>query len=167
MLKAEYSVTINRPVSEVFAFMEDFQTDPLWRAHVLEMRITSPQRTGLGASHIEVREMFGRRMETPASIIGYEQNNRLEVQRASGPIRPIACYLYEARGDSTRLTLVLSVPLEGVVRIATPLVALLLRLIMQAVPADFAKLKALLEQNGRAAQGSNGDGSVARLATNR
>ena len=113
MPKAQYSITIHRPVSQVFAFMEDFQTDPLWRAHVLEMRITSAQRTGLGASHIEVREMFGKRLETPASIIGYEHNHRLEVQRASGPIRPIACYLYEASADSTRLTLMLSVPLHG------------------------------------------------------
>lgn len=90
--------------------------------------------------------MFGKRMETPASIIGYERNKRLEVQRASGPIRPIACYLYEASGDSTRLTLVLSVPLHGAIILTTPLVALLLGLIMRAVPADFAKLKALLDQ---------------------
>ncbi len=158
MPKAQYSITIHRPVSQVFAFMEDFQTDPLWRAHVLEMRITSAQRTGLGASHIEVREMFGKRLETPASIIGYERNQRLEVQRASGPIRPIASYLYEASADSTRLTLVLTVPFHGAALLLTPLIALLLGLIMRAVPADFAKLKALLEQSERPAQASNAEG---------
>ncbi len=161
LLSAQRHITIQRPVREVFAGLEDFQSDHLWRAQVKEMRITSAHRTGLGASHIEVREMFGRTMESPASIVVYEPDKRFDVQRASGPIRPIASYRFADASGGTRLTLRLSVPLRGPSVLLAPIVALMVQLIARSIPADLERLKKLIESGGIAPAANHSEATQA------
>jgi hypothetical protein len=148
--RGEVSVVIRRPVEEVFDYMADFAADPEWRSGVAAMRTTSPQRRGLGATHVEVRRLFGRTMESPAEVIGYDAPRCIVFRRTSGPIRPQGTYIYERADGGTRLTFILEVPLPERWRALSLPIALLTRLICLASVRDFQRLKRLLERRERA-----------------
>lgn len=144
--RGEVEIVIRRPVEEVFDYMADFATDPEWRSGVVAMRPTSPHRRGLGATHVEVRRLFGRTMESPAEVIGYDAPRCIVFRRAGGPIRPQGTYIYERVSEGTRLTFILEVPLPERWRALSLPVALLTRLICLASLRDFRRLKRLLER---------------------
>jgi hypothetical protein len=147
VIEGRTSVIINRPVAEVFAFTANFETDYLWRNGVIEMRKTSPDPVRVGSTHLEVRKVPGKILESPAIITLYEPNRRVDFQRASGPVRPIGSYRYETVQGGTKLTFILSVPLEGVWKLTTPIIALLVRWVMSGADKEFARLKNLLENS--------------------
>jgi uncharacterized protein YndB with AHSA1/START domain len=144
MPRSQLSVIIERPVEEVFDFMADFSSDAEWRSGVVAMRQTSPQRC-VGATHVEVRRVPGRTIETPAEVVAFVPNRLITFQRTSGPIRPRGTYRYAPVPGGTRLTFLLEVPLHGAWRALTPAIAPLVALIIRTSRKDFVRLKALLE----------------------
>jgi hypothetical protein len=112
------------------------------------MKLVSESYEGVGAAHIEVRELMGRRIETLTETVIYERNRRWAVRRASGPIRPQVTYTLQAEGDGTRLWFEFGVPvLEGMARVLGPLVRLGAPFVERSARADLERLKQTLERN--------------------
>ena len=63
MIEVEQSITINRPVKEVFAFVADQRNAPRWQSGLLEVRRTTEGTLGVGTKHRFVRKFVGRRLE--------------------------------------------------------------------------------------------------------
>jgi carbon monoxide dehydrogenase subunit G len=55
------SVTVNRPVEEVWSFISDFENTTRWSRGVLEARQTSDGPLGVGSMLQTVVKAFGRR----------------------------------------------------------------------------------------------------------
>ena len=116
MPQASYSVRINRPVEDVFAFVADGEKCKQWRPGVLDIaRATGAMDGGIGTRYIQgVKGPLGRRISADYEITGFEPNRRIEFQTVSGPARPHGRYDFEAAEGGTRLTFALDAELTGI-----------------------------------------------------
>jgi uncharacterized protein YndB with AHSA1/START domain len=141
MSTAEHTVTIPRPVSEVFAFVADGETAPRWRPGVLDVSHVSGD--GVGARYRQgVRGPFGRRVAADYEITGYEPARLLAFRAIAGPVRPEGRYEFAADGDGTRVSFSLRCELNGVKRLMAPGVAKSMR----AEVESLERLRAVLER---------------------
>ena len=56
MIRFENSISIERPVAEVFAFLSDFENIPKWNYYVLEIKKISDGPAGVGTTYHQVRK---------------------------------------------------------------------------------------------------------------
>jgi uncharacterized protein YndB with AHSA1/START domain len=142
MPSAERTVTINRPVDEVFRFLEDGTKAPLWRSGVLDVAHVSGE--GLGARYSQgVKGPGGRRIAADYEITEFVPNAKIAFRATAGPVRPTGSFSFESMGTGTILTFALDAELGGLQRL---LMGGAVQSTMNAEMAALDKLKDLLER---------------------
>jgi uncharacterized protein YndB with AHSA1/START domain len=119
MISVEGSVTINRPVEEVFAYVVDPANDPKWRFDILESTQVTPGPTQVGSRIRWVVKFMGRR-ETDVEVTGFEPSRLEEIQsRSAMPmgLQPKITYLFEPADGGTRFTRRVQMEAKGMFRI--------------------------------------------------
>jgi uncharacterized membrane protein len=112
MPSAERTVSIRRPVDEVFRFVADGRTATQWRTGVLDVEKVSGD--GVGAVYRQgVRGPGGRRIDADYEITGLEQDRHIGFRTIAGPVRPEGDFNFEAMGDATIVTFSLRAELSG------------------------------------------------------
>ena len=141
MPAATRSITINRPVDAVFAFVADGTNGPKWRSGVLDVALVAGRGTGARYSQ-GVKGPGGRRIAADYEVTADEPNRRITFRATAGPVRPTGEFRFEDLGGETRLTFSLEEELGGWKRL------LMGRAVQQTMDAEMAaldRLKALLE----------------------
>ena len=142
MPSAERTVTINRPVDEVFSFIADGRNAMRWRSGVLDVDLVSG--SGLGARYSQgVRGPGGRRIAADYEITEYEPNTRIAFKATAGPVRPTGSFTFEGMGTGTILTFKLDAELGGLQRL---LMGGAVQSTMNAEMGALDRLKDLLER---------------------
>lgn len=120
MFTIQQSVTIARPVSQVFAFLADPNNIPTWRPDVLEVRsISGPLH--MGSEFDEVISFGGPKTQT-FRVDVFEPNKTLEVVAIAGlGIRPTQRYTVASRGDTTTISIRVTVRPQRLFRLLEPL----------------------------------------------
>lgn len=114
MPSAQHSVTINRPVADVFAYVADGEKCTEWRSGVLDIRRATGDGS-VGTTYAQgVKGPMGRRIAADYMITAYEPNSRLEFQTIAGPARPHGRYDFAEADGGTRLTFALDAKLGGI-----------------------------------------------------
>ena len=112
MPSAQHSVSIRRPVSEVFAFVADGENATRWRPGVLDVSHQSGE--GLGAIYRQgVKGPGGRRIAADYEITAFEPDRRIAFRAIAGPVRPTGEYRCGPDTDGTLLSLTLDATLTG------------------------------------------------------
>ena len=142
MVKVEGSVVINRPIEEVFAFLNNPDNTSQWRGSVLESKQTSEGPPGVGTTGQGVSQFLGRRSESTWEITEYELNRKVTSKSTSGPVPYELSATFESVDEGTRVTLVGEFEVGGFFKLAEPIVA---RMAQRQAEADFANLKDLVE----------------------
>ena len=96
------TVTIARPVGEVFAFLADLRNIPRWNYAIAGTVPISPGPAGVGATYRQTRTI-PRRGEENLQITVFQPPTRLAVQGQLGPYRATTSYLLEPVPSGTRL----------------------------------------------------------------
>jgi len=153
MFTVEESVTIARPVAEVFAFVADARNVPKWRPDVLEVR-GAPERVTVGTSFEELIA-FGGKKAWSMRVTALEPGRREVIEAVSGPgVRPTQTFLFEPLGEgaagavgtsATRVTFRGEIRTLGGFRLLEPLLPTLIRRNWRRY---LANLKRLLEEPG-------------------
>src|SRR5438876_1103350 len=113
MPTASYSVTIRRPVDDVFAFVADGEKCLQWRPGVLDIKRISGE--GVGTRYAQgVKGPMNRRISADYEISVFEPHRRIEFQTVTGPARPHGRYDFEAVDGGTRLAFSLDAELTGI-----------------------------------------------------
>ncbi|MGH2395015.1 MAG: SRPBCC family protein [Candidatus Limnocylindria bacterium] len=142
MATFENTVTIRRPVQDVFAFLADFENIPRWNYAILETRKVSPGPVGVGTTYRQIRSV-PRRSEEGFEVTAFEPAGRLEIHGDIGPFTATISYLLAPMGDETRLTNAGDLqPASGALRLLAPLAA---SRVKTAVAANLDTLKQVLE----------------------
>lgn len=112
----EVSVDIERPVEDVFAFVENPENDSIWRQSMVEAEVELGGEEesdadegegggeGLGATGREIYELLGRQVETTWEITEYEPNHKVAYKSTSGPVEYEGIWTYESVDGGTRMT---------------------------------------------------------------
>src|SRR6185503_8631006 len=142
MPSAERTITINRPVDEVFRLVADGTKAPLWRWGVLDVALVSGE--GLGARYSQgVRGPGGRRIPADYEITAFEPNAKIGFRATAGPVRPEGSFTFESMGTGTILTFALNAELSGLKRL---LMGGAVQSTINAEMAALDQLKDLLER---------------------
>lgn len=122
MIDTSDSVTIDRPVVEVFAYVTDTSNDPAWHTDILEARKTSEGPIGTGTTwHTRFKPSMGV-SEGDIEVVAFEPS-RMEVMKGVvGPMQPTLTYLFEPADGGTRFTRRVQIKVSGIMRLMEPLV---------------------------------------------
>ena len=100
MIRFSNTLTINRPVEEVFELVSNFENMPKWNYFVVSVRKVSDGPIGMGSSFDQVRKTDRQRYE----VSEYVRNQRVSVKTLP-PAPPLKMrFIFEKIGDATRLT---------------------------------------------------------------
>jgi uncharacterized protein YndB with AHSA1/START domain len=142
MPSAERTITINRPVDEVFTFLADGRNAKLWRSGVLDVDLVSG--AGLGARYAQgVRGPGGRRIAADYEVTEFEPNSKIAFRATAGPVRPTGSFTFEGMGTGTVLTFKLDAALGGLQKL---LMGGAVQSTMNAEMGALDKLRDLLER---------------------
>ncbi|MDE3076413.1 MAG: SRPBCC family protein [Chloroflexota bacterium] len=120
MFTVQQSVTIQRPVSDVFAFVADPVNIPRWRPDVVETKAAG-KALQLGGRFDEVINFGGRKAQT-FEVTKLQPNTSLEVTAVAGlGIRPVQSYTFTAANGQTTMTICVQVRTQGLFRLMEPL----------------------------------------------
>ena len=139
-MKVEHSVTIGKPVEEVFGFLTDVSNLPRWQDGVTEAH---PGGTlGVGSRFTQVRSFLGKRIASTQEVIEHEPGRAFAFRVVDGPVPIVVRHTFEADGDSTLVRIEGSGDPGGVFKLAEGLV---MRQIEKTLRKDYSALKRLLE----------------------
>ncbi len=117
MPKAQRSVRIARPVSEVFAFFADPVNETRWRGEsVKEFTAQGPIAVGTRIRQV-VSGPLGRAIDADIEITGLEQDARYAFRGVAGPVRPVGEYTFRVVEEGTEVTFKLDAPLTGLKKV--------------------------------------------------
>jgi uncharacterized protein YndB with AHSA1/START domain len=141
MPSASNTVTIQRPIEDVFAFVADGLNGPKWRPGILDIAHASGH--GVGQLYRQgVKGPGGRRIAADYEITAYEPPRRLAFQAVAGPIRPSGSYDLSEVAGGTLVTFTLGIELSGLKRL---LMGAAVQRTMDAEVGSLERLKAVLE----------------------
>jgi len=141
------SVTVNRPVQEVWEFISNFENTSRWSRGVLEARQTSDGPLGTGSTLQTVVKVFGRRRTAHYLVTEYEPNHAFAFEVTSGPMTSRARYSVKPAGAGTRLTASGEAEATGLYKLLAPI---LIRVLKRHSEDDLANVKRLLEASAAA-----------------
>lgn len=143
MIETSDSITINRPIEEVFAYVTDTSNDPAWHTDILDVRKTTDGPIGLGTKwHVGFKPAMGV-SEGEMEVAAFEPNRKEVMRGVMGPMQPTLTYLVEPAGAGTRFTRRVQIKVSGMMKLMEPL----MRLMTPRGNAKFlANLKRVLEE---------------------
>ena len=142
-MKIEYRVVINRPVDTVFAYVANLENLKQWQSGLIESKPITSGPTGVGSKVAVVRQLLGQKLEGVAEVVAFEPGRVVSVRVTAGPMSVTATNTFEALGNTTRLTSVGELDMEGLLKLAGPLAA---RGVKKQMEENLENLKKILEQ---------------------
>jgi len=146
MPQASNTVTIAKPVHDVFAYAADATNDPKWRSGVLDLTLASGDGPGLGAVYKQgVKGPGGRRIAADFRITAFDPEHAFAFETIAGPVRPTGRFGFEPAdgGSATAVTFSLEAELGGLKRL---FMGKMVQRTMDAEVGALSELKRVLEQ---------------------
>jgi uncharacterized protein YndB with AHSA1/START domain len=144
MPEARNSITISRPVSEVFSFLADAENDKRWRSGVLEL--TRLSGDGVGTKyHQVVSGPGGRKVTADIEVTELTPDRRIGFTTITGPVRPTGSYDLAAEDGGTRVTFTLSAEVGGIKKL---FMGSMVQKTMNSEVGALSQLKRVLESGG-------------------
>jgi len=137
------TVSIERPVHEVFAYVSDLRNVPAWNDAIAETRQVNDGPVHVGTTYRQLRTVPSR-SEEMLEVTALEPDRRFAVRGDLGPFTGTLTYELEEVGGVTRLTNTADLEAHGVLRLAG---AVATGRVREAVGANLGKLKELLERD--------------------
>ena len=137
MLSFTNSITIDKPLSEVFSFVSDQRNNPKWNYYVLKVEKTN-EEVWLGAEYLQTR----KRDKQKFGVIVFKKNERIVIQTLPGQRLVIRRDLV-FKGDEKRTTICDQIDIK--VPVPQFLSSLILSGPRRGVKQNLKKLKDLLE----------------------
>jgi uncharacterized protein YndB with AHSA1/START domain len=138
MIKIERTITIHRPLEEVFTYLSEVEHGPHYISGQREAHKTSTGPMGVGSTFATSSKFLRR--GTTCEVTAYEPNQRLAWKTTSGT-PATTTWSFQPSGPSTRITFTREADAHGFFRLPE---SLLQELANGRVDQDLATLKELL-----------------------
>lgn len=143
MARIEASITVNRPIEEVFTFTADVNNAAKWQSGIIEAVRTSSDPVGVGTTYRFKQQVVGQKMDTTGTLTAYDPPNRWAWKATSGPFPMSGATACEAVGDGTRVTVSIDAEPGGFFKLAE---GLLTKQVQSQTENDLKKLKEIMEK---------------------
>ncbi|MDX8408613.1 MAG: SRPBCC family protein [Mariprofundales bacterium] len=136
-------VTINLPLQEVVAFIDNNDNDPLWQSSVLESKKLSDSEPTVGTTYHVKEKFLGRVIEQDWVVTERSADGSLwKAHSTTGPFPMTTIMQMVACEDGTKVNRTLDIDVGQFFKIASPIVALIAK---KELTTDLEILKTLLE----------------------
>ena len=126
MVDRSDSITIDRPVEGVFAYVTDVTNDPRWHTDVLEARKSTEGPVGVGTVwHTKFKPTMGI-SEGDMEVVAFEPNRKQVMEGDIGPMHPTLTYLLEPSDGGTKFTRHVQISVSGWMKIMSPMMGMML-----------------------------------------
>lgn len=143
MLQHTATITINRPVDRVFAFIADLENAPKWQSGVTDSKVISSGPIHIGTQFKEVIKVIGRPVETICEITEFDLGKQVGFRSdSSAAIQYEGRYSFEPIQGGTRLTFSGWTRLGGFWRLVEPLFG---GEVKKELQGEMKRIKSLLE----------------------
>jgi uncharacterized membrane protein len=142
MSKIERSIVIERPVDEVWDFVQDTKKDALWQTTLVESQQLTEGPKRVGRQVEEVRRFLGVQIPMTLELTEFEPERRSSMQAVAGGIPLTGSYLLEPLDGGTKLTVTGQLEANRLFKLAEPTFA---RMTSRELEASLGHLKDLLE----------------------
>jgi uncharacterized protein YndB with AHSA1/START domain len=137
------TVTIARPVEDVFAVLSDVEKVPLWSGNTISETLLTPGPLRKGSRRrAVVRGIAGRTMENEAEMVEFEPNRRMVVKVLNAPVPADIVIEFTSVDGGTRLDWTGTVSPRGIL---APTAFLIARFYRVAFEKDLRNLKAMMD----------------------
>jgi len=142
MIQHEFTIYLNCPVNQVFAFLADSKNLPDWQSNLIENEQLTEGPVRVGTNFREVRRTGPRQSEIQAEVTVYDEvNKRFGIKTITKPEVTIN-YALESEAGGTRINYKFVMLTGGMMRLLEPLLA---GSIKKDTDLDFQRLKRILE----------------------
>jgi uncharacterized membrane protein len=144
MPRLDNSIDISAPRDKVFDYVADVETHPQWVKWTKRVEITSPDRTGVGATHSMVMQV-GPRKETVEEIVTEYKENQLFTRRHTRGMEMTDRLAVVSVGDATKVawSIEYTPPMGGLGKLVD--ILFMVRLFDQLMQDSLTNLKERLE----------------------
>lgn len=133
------SVEIERPASEVFAFVAEFENNPRWQGGMKSCQWTSAERLVVGSTYVQEARFLGRRIDSHFVVSEYVPDRTISIESTQSTFPIQVTRSVESLGpDRCRVTARVRGQPTGVLKLFGAMVR-------KSVAKDYAALKTLLE----------------------
>jgi uncharacterized protein YndB with AHSA1/START domain len=146
------TVTINRPVEDVFAYVSDTSNDPAWHTDILEAEKVTEGPIGVGTRWRLRFKPFMGVSESTSEVVEFEPNRKEVLRGVAGPMTTTLTYTFEPVAGGTRHARRVQISIAGWMKLMDPL----MRLMVPKRNGTFlANLKRVLERSPGSTPSSN------------
>ena len=126
------TVTIARPVEDVFAVLSDVENVPKWSSNAIEETLLTPGPLRKGSRRRAVVKGFaGRPMQNEAEMIEFELNRRMVVEILDAPVPARIVIDFTPVEGGTRLDWTGILSPRGILAPTAPLIARFYRMVFE------------------------------------
>ena len=126
MIDVTHTVTINRPVSEVFDFVAESSNEPKWDIDVQEVVQSAQGPLTEGTTYEWVLKFLGTK-RIAGKVTAFESNRLIELTTYQGAILPKITHTFNAEGDRTIYARRIRFETSGLLKLLDPLMRLMPR----------------------------------------
>lgn len=120
MIRSTHSIHIDRPVHEVFAYLQDHENRIYWQGNLTEHEHEKMEK---GSRVTEVRNVLGRRVEIKGEITEFEEDKRITFVGQGPAVKKLEYhYLLKPDDGGTRLDTEIDIELTDLFGIANPII---------------------------------------------
>jgi uncharacterized membrane protein len=142
MSKIERSIVIERPLEEVWDFVQDTSKDAMWQTTLVESQVLTEGPRRVGTQVQEVRRFLGVQIPMTLELTEFEPRHRSSLRAVSGGIPLSGSYLLEPLDGGTKLTVTGQLEAHRLFKLAEQVFA---RMTSRELEASLGHLKDLLE----------------------
>jgi uncharacterized protein YndB with AHSA1/START domain len=144
MVDVSTSITINRSVEDVFAYVTDVTNDPAWHTDALEVEKLTEGPIGMGTRwRVRFKPSMGV-SEGNMEVVAHTANHTQTMHGQLGPMEPTITYVVEPTDGGTTFTRRVQIKVSGWMKIMSPMMGMMTRKRNQGFPEN---LKRVLEGN--------------------
>jgi uncharacterized membrane protein len=143
MIRVTADIDIDRPLPEVFAFLEDVENNPKWLQGMKSCRWTSKPPVGVGSTYDQEASFLGKDIISCFEVTEHVPNKQIAIRttKSSFPLLVVRTTTAVASGRTHVHETVEGAP-SGWYRIASPLLRPMVR---RTIRRGYMRLKRLLE----------------------
>lgn len=142
-MKTEESITIGRPVADVFEYMSNPANAPAWNSNLVDYRQESGKPDEIGSVTSVAVKVAGLRLDMTEELVDYQQNKHLGFRSQESKIGYDRTLEFDTDGAGTRVTYVIEAEGgTGLFKFADPIVQ---RLFAHDVRGNLEKAKTIME----------------------
>jgi len=143
VIKVEESIVINRPISDVFPFVSNFENLPQWESNFQKVKLLTATPTGVGTTYQCELKLPGQTATSKFEITEFEVNKKIAFEaEPAGPAKPNGSFRFETVPGGTKVTLLPRPEFRGFFKLLEPMMAGYVRKQNQA---HLSTLKRILE----------------------